>query len=137
MIAAVAALALMAAPPPESDLGGRIGSSAAGSQALQGPLDGTWTLYDAGHRPLYVFQISDPAGGTGALEAAWRGPGASAPTGFVTAIARQGEDLWIGFAESEAREPVSVRLQRRSDGAWTGRLTVNGHQSAATLQRTR
>lgn len=137
VIATVAALALMATMLPESDLGGRIGSSAAGSQALQGPLDGTWALYDASNHPLYVLQISDPAGGTGALEAAWRGPGVSAPSGFVTAITRRGDGLSISFVEGEAGEPVSIRLQRRTDDAWVGGLTANGPQSAVTLQRIR
>jgi len=137
VIAIAAALALAASTPSDADLGARIRNAAAGSQALQGPLDGAWTLYDARHRSLYVFQITDPADGTGALEAAWRGPGASAATGLVTAITRQGNDLSIDFAGGAMGETVSVRLQRRDDGEWSGRLTAKGRESATVLRRRR
>jgi hypothetical protein len=125
----------LAAAPDAADLATRMRESAAAAQTLQGPLDGTWTLWDAHHRRLFVLQITDPAGG-GPLAGAWRGTGASAAAGLIDAIARHGDHLEIRFARgAPARETVQVRLRRRGEGAWAGVAIVNGAARAVTLRR--
>jgi hypothetical protein len=140
MIALAVALGLAAGPaaagqaaPEATDLAARIRESAAAAQALQGPMDGTWTLSDARRRPLFVFQFTDPAGGAGPLEGAWRRSGASAPAGLIDAIARRGDHLAIRFAGGG--EVVRVRLRRRADGTWSGEANENGHDLSVALRR--
>jgi hypothetical protein len=111
--------------------------SAAAAQALQGPLDGGWTLRDAGRRPLYAFQITDPAGGIGPVDAAWRAAGPSGAIGVASAIARQGKRLTITFTPEGAAGAAEVRLTRRRAGVWSGRLTEDGRTRRVTLVRAR
>ena len=125
--------AWLAAAPEANDLTTRMRDSAAAAQALEGPLDGAWTLW-TGDRPLYVFQITDPAGGAGLLGGAWRLTGAPAPAGLIDAIARRGDRLAIRFAGEG--EVVRVRLRRRADGAWSGEANENGRAFPAALRRT-
>jgi len=135
MIGVAVALGLAAAPEA-TDLANRMRESAAAAQALQGPLDGTWTLSDHHRRPLFVLQITDPAGGR-ALAGAWRRAGVSAAASPIDDIARQGDRLEIRFAGGEtAGETVRVRLRRRGEGAWAGVAACeNGHGLAVTLRR--
>lgn len=134
MIGLAVALGLAAAPEA-TDLAVRMRDSAAAAQALQGPLDGTWTLGDTHHRLLFVFQVSDPAGGAGSLEGAWRRSGESAPAGLIDAIARRGDRLAIRFTGGHG-EVVRVRLRRRADGVWSGEANENGHDLPVALRRT-
>ena len=131
MIALAVALGLAAAPEA-TDFTTRMRDSAAAAEALQGPLDGTWTLRDAQRRPLFVFQITDPVGG-GPLEGAWRRPGASAPVVLIDEIERRGDRLAIRFAGDG--EVVRVSLRRRGDGAWTGQANENGREFLVSLRR--
>jgi hypothetical protein len=123
----------LAATVEQTDLDTRLRDSAAAAQVLQGPLDGCWTLWNDARR-LYVFQVSDPAGGSGSLAAAWRRTGASAPLGLVDVIARQGDRLTMRFAVD--RRIVRLRLQRAGRGAWTGRLNESGQDLWVALRRT-
>jgi hypothetical protein len=129
----VALAAWLAAAPEANDLTTRMRDSAAAAQALEGPLDGAWTLW-AGDRPLYVFQITDPADAAGPLGGAWRLAGASASVGVIAAIARRGDRLTFRFAADG--EVVRVRLRRRADGAWSGAADENGRAFPAALRRT-
>ena len=131
MIGLAVALGLAAAPEA-TDLAVRMRDSAAAAQALQGPLDGSWTLW-AGDRPLYILQLTDPAGGAGPLQGAWRRSGASTAAGLIDAVARQGDRLAIRFAGDG--EVVRVRLRRRADGAWFGEANENGRDFAVALRR--
>jgi hypothetical protein len=135
MIGLALALGLAAgkAAAEPTDLATRMRDSAAAAQALQGPLDGTWTLWDARGRSLFVFQITDPVGGAGPLEGAWRRSGASAPAGMIEAIARRGDHLAIRFAG--AGEVVRARLRRRGDGAWSGEANENGRDLSVAIRR--
>ena len=132
-LAVVLALAAMPSASPPADFTARMRDSATAAQGLQGPLDGTWTLRDVRGRPLYVFQITDPVGGAGPLEGAWRKSGRSAPAGLIDAVARRSDRLTIRFAGGG--EVVRVRLRRRGDGAWVGGVSENGHDLAVTLRR--
>jgi hypothetical protein len=133
MIGLAVALGLAAAPGT-TDLAIRMRESAAAAQALQGGLDGTWTLLDAHHRLLFVFQITDPAAGAGPLEGAWRRPVESAPAGLIDAIARRDDRLTIRF--SAGGNVVRVHLHRRAEGAWSGEASENGHDLPVALRRT-
>ena len=121
------------AAPEATDLAVRMRDSAAAAQALQGMLDGTWTLSDARRRPLFVLQITDPAGGAGPLEGAWRRPGASAMAGLIDAIARRGDRLAIRFAGGG--EVVRLSLRRQADGAWSGEANESGRDHRVSLRR--
>ena len=135
MIGLAVAIGLVAAPgaAEATDLATRMRESAAAAQALQGPLDGAWTLCDAHGRPLFVLQITDPAGGAGPPEGAWRRSGASAAAGLIDAIARRGDRLVIRLAGDG--EVARVRLRRRGDGSWSGKANENGHDIPVALRR--
>jgi len=124
-------------PVSESDraLDDRIRSSVNAAESLQGPLDGSWTLYDAVGGRLYVFQVVDPAGGQGPLEGVWRDlrrPAGSLAYGLVTYLSRGEGGLTIGFT---AAARVSIVLRALSDGAWSGEMTENGAKTAVVLRR--
>ncbi len=130
---ALALAGLLATAEPAADLGARIADSSAQAQALQGPLDGTWVVRHGRDNVLYVLQISDPAGGLGPVEGAWRGPGAGAPAGVVESITRRGRDLRIAFAQDDAA--VRLRLTQRRRRAWRGWLQRGPRRLAVTLDR--
>ena len=118
---------LLATAPVSPDA--RIAASAAEAQALQGPLDGTWILADASGRPLYIFQIVDPAGG-GDLQAAWRVPGPVGEVGEATARRAGGRlGLTLGY-----RGPL-VSLSRVSGDLWRGSLRQGGRSRRVLLRR--
>jgi hypothetical protein len=127
------ALALGVAVAPEAnDLATRLRASATAAQALQGPLDGSWTLA-AGGRARYAFQITDIAGGARPLEGAWRRAGAAAAPRSIDIIARQGDRLSIRLIDEG--EVVRIRLHRRAEGQWSGELNDNGVVVPAELLR--
>lgn len=134
MIAALAAL-LLAAQPPGEDLGPRIADSAAAAQALQGELDGTWVLWDGRGRTLFVLQITDPPGGQGPLEAAWRGPKAGSPMGLVTRIEHVGNQLFLEFATGDDTAVTRFRLVRRPGMGWRGVCSGPHGQQRVRLAR--
>jgi hypothetical protein len=128
-------------PPTEANLGGRIAAGAAAAQALQGPLDGAWTLYDARRRPILKLQITDPAGG-GALEGAWRAVGAdadaagrAAPTGVLETIARQGRRLTVHLTAAGGGTDTLVSLRRHGPRSWRGWMERDGVRRPATLEK--
>lgn len=123
MWAALLAAAVLAAP--RGELSARIAASAAAAEALQGPLDGGWVLYDRHGRVLYGLQITNPAGG-GPPRAAWSAHGATAP---VESMWRSGPSLSLHL------DGARIRLHRHSSSDWTGAMTARGHSLAVTLRR--
>jgi len=138
VIAVAAALGLATtAPAPATDgdnLSTRLRQSAAAAQALQGPLDGAWTLRDRGQRALYRVQITDPGGGR-PLSAVWRTAGPGPAAGAALEIARGRRGLWITLPADPERPAVVLRLRRRAPGPWVGRLTQGRESQRVTLAR--
>ncbi len=139
MIGLVAALALSAASPGNGagPLEARLRDSAAAAVALQGPLDGAWTLYDARRHQLYRLQISDPPPGSGPLDAAWRGPGASTTIGGVTSIGLGHGQLTIVLTPDRGSESVTLGLTETRHGAWAGWMTSGRGRHRVALRRSR
>ncbi|HEY7852446.1 MAG TPA: hypothetical protein VIB82_05680 [Caulobacteraceae bacterium] len=127
-MAPLLAVVLLLAAAPNTDA--RIAASAAAAQALQGPLDGTWTLAEARGRALYVFQIVDPVSGGANLQAAWRAPGQDGALGQATAR-RVGDRLSLQLG---ARGPL-VSLRRLSNDLWRGALRQDGRSRHVLLRR--
>ena len=94
------------------------------TQSLQGPLDGTWTLKDAAGAGLYRVQLVDPGFRGGELEGAWSDlrAGAAFPSGFFTAVTRDGTRLTLQFAEPGAGVMVA-NLDARPAGGFAGELS--------------
>jgi hypothetical protein len=116
----------------------RIRQSVAAAQGLQGSLDGQWTLYDAGGRPLYIFMFIDPAGGRGALEAAWRDPRrarGSDDLGVVDTLQHTGLSLTLNFVPRSGAPPTAIQLQGQATGAWDGQMTEAGTALKVSLRR--
>jgi hypothetical protein len=139
MLVALMALTMASAPTPLPDAAfeGRMRDSFDAAQALQGPLDGRWTLYDAGGRALYAIQIVDPAGGGGPLQAAWRDPRDSSPLGalgVVSDIARTGGALRLSFT-GRGGLINTLLLWRDPHAGWSGRMVEGGKAMRVTLRR--
>jgi hypothetical protein len=139
MLVALMALTMASAPTPLPDAAfeGRMRDSFDAAQALQGPLDGRWTLYDAGGRALYAIQIVDPAGGAGPLQAAWRDPRDLSPLGalgVVSDIARTGGALRVSFA-GHGGLATNLVLRQGRHGGWSGRMVESGKAIRVTLRR--
>ncbi len=134
LIGALTVLLNVAPPPNRPDVGPRIAAAMAAAQNLQGPLDGAWVICDAAGRPLYQFQIVDPAGGHGPLTGAWRDGSGGGGAGFIARIRRIGRTLRLEFAPGD-RPPVTLRLRRRSPGVWGGWTIEDGARRAVVLRR--
>jgi hypothetical protein len=139
VIALALALSLAAAPAPAphadaNDLGTRMRDSAAAAQVLQGPLDGSWTLSDEHGRALYMLQITDPVGGAGPLEGAWRTGGKTTAEGLIETIRRRSDFLTIQFLADGG--VVRVHLRRRANGTWSGEANDKGRPLQVALRRT-
>jgi hypothetical protein len=115
-----ATIALVATDP----LTTRIEESAAAAQAVQGPLDGAWTLRARAGRVLFVFQMSDPPGSVGPVQGAWRDEAGG--MGIVEFIAEGPRRLRIAI---DGAPPFTVG---RRAGLWRGVLAGHG---AVTLTR--
>jgi hypothetical protein len=127
-------------PMSETDLAfeSRIRQSVAAAQGLQGPLDGQWTLYDAGGRVLYVFLFVDPAGGRGPLEGAWRDPRrprGSDDLGVVDNLQHAGLTLSLNFVPHPGAAGAAIQLQGQADGRWDGQMTEGGAAQKVSLRR--
>ncbi len=126
--AGLAILAALAAAPP--DPGGRIAESAAAAEALQGGLDGAWRLESAGGQTLFVFQIADPADGSGP-QGAWRA-GRGDGVGPLARVRRAGGSLWLEFDAGGGMTRVVLRRAGRS--RWKGRISGPLGDLAVTLR---
>ena len=109
---------------------------AAAAQDRQGALDGAWELYGEGGRPLYAFQLSQPAD-SDPIEGAWRrdtgsaGPRAS---GFLLA-AHDPEGVTFRFFEPGGTKPITVVLQPAAGGSWRGTMSREDSSTAVELRR--
>ncbi len=127
-------------PASYSDLSfeNRIRQSVAAAQGLQGALDGEWTLYDGADHPLYVFMFVDPAGGRGALEAAWRDPRRARggdDLGVVDILQHSGLNLTLSFVPRGGAPATAIQLQGQATGAWDGQMTEAGTALKVSLRR--
>jgi hypothetical protein len=122
----------------------RIRGASAAAQALQGPMDGAWTLRDDQGTALYTFQFADPANNpSGALEGAWRdlrradGLGGA---GLIASIQRGPGRLQAAFnprgGPGGASDTASVSLTQGADGSWTGQLNQGGAVQRVRMIRT-
>jgi hypothetical protein len=134
ILALAAAMLLGAAPAPDPGqaYGARLGESAAAAQALEGALDGRWTLRDARGRTLYLLEIADPAQHAGPLQAAWTDP-ATGAMGPVETLSREGERLRVVFAAPGGA--VGIELWNPRGHGWRGRLVQNAVRRAVRLTR--
>ncbi len=128
----VAALLVQAEAPDAAAFGRRMRESAAAAQALQGPLDGHWTLKDARGRSLYEIQIADPPQGSGPLEGAWQAHGAKA-LGPLETLTLTGPRLVIVF--TPGAETVRLVLTRGGPDLWRGAMIAPGGGVAVRLIR--
>jgi hypothetical protein len=134
LVLAGAALLLGQPAAEPDDLGLRVAQSARAAQALQGPLDGAWTLRERKGRPVLLLQITDPAGGAGPLEASWAEPdGPQGRMDPVAGIERTGRRLTIRLKRAEDGPETVATLRRRGPRAWTGWLTEAGQRRAVSL----
>lgn len=114
MLAAILAAGALATPSP--DVGNRIAAAREAEQALQGPLDGAWTLSDTRRRRLFDLQIIDN-GET--LGGAWRDP--ARRLGPLTDIRRSGATLHFTFDQTPGHT-LQIDLAKSRQGQWRGRL---------------
>ncbi len=119
---------------PDTAFGQRMRDSAAAAQALQGPLDGRWTLTDAKGHTLYLLEIADPAQGAAPLTAAWSDPRTRA-LGGVETISRAGDHLRLAFAPDPSGGTVRLSLRRLKGGVWSGRAASQGRERPVRLKR--
>ena len=90
-ITALAPMVALAQPNQDNAVDERIRSSAAAAEALQGPLDGPWTLVSTAGTPIYAFQLVDRPGGQGVVEGVWRDlrrPSMPGDIGLIDQISR-------------------------------------------------
>jgi hypothetical protein len=128
-------------PGPDADdmLGQRIGASYQAVEALQGPLDGSWTLVAASDgRPIFAFQLVDRPGGRDPLEGMWRDlrqPAVAGDINPIDALQRGGASLTITIAARVDAPADAIALTLGADGAWTGQLTEAGQVTQVRLRR--
>jgi hypothetical protein len=125
------------APPSYIDRAyeARLRASFLSAQGLKGPLEGGWTLTDAGGAQLYDLQLVDSTGGT--VDGAWRDlrrPGAIDASGLIVGASRIGAQLNLRFY-SGAGGPVTATLTATGDGRWSGELTERGERRTVYLRR--
>jgi hypothetical protein len=117
-------------------LDGRIRDSYAAAQALQGPLDGAWSLCGLDGRPLYDFEIVDPPGPRPRIEAAWRAPmGSDGESGVADVSALGRTSIQIEFKPAAGPARIALRLGRHGD--WTGVLVQGAERVGVLLARDR
>ena len=132
-IAALAPVLALAEPYTDNSVDERIRSSAAAAEALQGPLDGPWTLVSAVGTPIFAFQLVDRPGGQGALEGVWRDlrrPSTPGDIGLIDQIARSPTALTITLNATPGQPTVMIALHPDPTGMWSGEL----HEGEATTQ---
>ncbi len=132
LLAALIVFAACAGSEP-TDLGLRIRASALAAQALQGPLDGTWSLRDRHGMILFRLRIVDTGGQR--LQAAWSGIGGERKPAPVDAIVVHNGILSIRLTPDPSAGlgagPVSILLKWHVGMGWVGRL--NGRSRATRV----
>jgi hypothetical protein len=141
LIVAIVALApVIALAQPDSDnaVDERIRSSAAAAQALQGPLDGAWTLVSQAGTPIYAFQLVDRPGGQGAVQGVWRDlrrPSTPGDIGLIDEIARGPTALTITLNATPGQSTVMISLHPDPSGMWSGELREGAQTTQVRLRR--
>jgi hypothetical protein len=141
LIIAVAALTpVLALAQPESDnaVDERIRGSAIAAEALQGPLDGAWTLVSAAGTPIFALQLVDKPGGQGAVEGVWRDlrrPATPGDIGLIDQIARSPTALTITLSATPGQSTVMISLRPDPTGAWSGELREGAAVTQVKLRR--
>jgi hypothetical protein len=141
LIIAVAALAptlALAQPDQDNTVDNRIRESAAAAEALQGPLDGAWTLLSAAGTPIYAFQLVDKPGGGAAVEGVWRDlrrPSTPGDIGLIDQIVRGPATLTITLDATPGQSAVVISLRPAPAGAWSGELKQGASTTAVKLRR--
>lgn len=116
----------------------RIREAAAAAEALQGPLDGAWTLVAASGQPLYAFQFVDKPGGLDPPEGVWRDlrrPSGPGDIGLIDSMARGPGSLTLSFAARPGAAPVAIELKSGDAGGWSGQLHEGGVTINVMLRR--
>jgi hypothetical protein len=133
LVSALAPALAQAQPDSDSALDERIRSSAAAAQALQGPLDGAWTLVSAAGAPILALQLVDRPGGEGPVEGVWRDlrrPPSPGDIDLIDQIARSPAALTITLNATPGQSAVVINLRPDPTGIWSGELK----QGAAVIQ---
>ncbi len=139
--ALVSALAPMTAPAqPDIDnaVDARIRASAAAAQALQGPLDGAWTLVSTAGSPIFALQLVDRPGGQGPVEGVWRDlrrPSMPGDIGMIDQIARGPAALTITLNAAPGQSVVMISLHPDPAGMWSGELREGAGVTQVKLRR--
>jgi hypothetical protein len=137
-MAALAPVVALAQPDADNAVDERIRSSAAAAQALQGPLDGAWTLVSAAGTPIFAFQLVDRPGGQGAVEGVWRDlrrPSTPGDIGLIDQIARSPTALTITLAATPGQPTVMISLHPDPTGMWSGELREGAAMTQVRLRR--
>jgi hypothetical protein len=138
IIAALTPAAALAQPVSDNAVDGRIRSSATAAEALQGPLDGAWTLVSAAGAPIYAFQLVDRPGGQGTVEGVWRDlrrPATPGDIGLVDQIVRTPTTLAITLNATLGQSAVVISLRPDPTGMWTGELKDGAGVTQVKLRR--
>ena len=125
LVSALAPAAAPAQPDVDNAVDARIRSSAVAAEALQGPLDGAWTLISAAGSPIFGLQLVDRPGGQGPVEGVWRDlrrPAAPGDIGLIDAIARSPAALIITLSATPGQSGVLITLRPDPTGMWSGEL---------------
>jgi hypothetical protein len=119
--------------PAPGDYDQRRRESFAAAEALQGPLDGGWTLTAENAGAILDLRFVDRKD---RLEAVWRDRRRTGPTasGTVDKITRLGTRLTLEFAVAPGAEDF-LSLSRTPRG-WSGELTEKGGTRPVWLVRT-
>jgi hypothetical protein len=137
--ALVSALAPMTAPAqPDIDnaVDARIRSSAAAAQALQGPLDGAWTLVSTAGSPIFALQLVDKPGGQGPVEGVWRDLRRPSTPGDIGMIDQIGPAaLTITLNAAPGQSVVMISLHPDPTGMWSGELREGAGVTQVRLRR--
>jgi hypothetical protein len=111
----------------------------AAEQALQGPLDGQWTVSAADGGPaLWSLLLNDAGGADQPVEGAWRdlrkgsGPDAA---GVLDTVERDGAGLTVRFHAPAAGPGLTLRLKPEGPGRWTGALERDGRRTPVVMTR--
>ena len=127
MLAAILAAGVLATA--DADVGNRIQAARQSEQALQGPLDGAWTLRDTGGRRLFDLQLIDTGETIGG---AWRDP--AQHLGPLTDLRRTGVTLHFTITETPDHH-LRIDLTKSPQGQWRGRLKSGPTAKPVVMRR--
>ena len=113
-------------PAPYTDLDAKayaeaILAAAKQAQAMQGPLDGGWSLTGPDGRRMYSFRMVDQGQGMGVAQGAWRDMQAGegpATSGFVASVGYDGDKLMLRFYEAGPDDLIVLTVKPSSAKNW-------------------